>query len=92
MPTLFSLWVDKCRSLLPSYFSHGPRSYVMTKQEAHYLLFQDAVLSRKEENLSVSEWEERITEEPLLRDASDLAGQTVIDAITCFVWGWDRFV
>lgn len=92
MPTLFSLWVDKCRSLVSSYPSREPRSYVMTKQEAHYLLFQDAVLSRKDDNLSVSEWEERIMEEPLLRDAASLAGQTVIDAITCFVWGWDRFI
>jgi len=63
----------------------------LTKQQAHSILFHDALHSMKAENLSVYEWEERIESEPDLREASLLAGPVVISAITCFVWRWDRF-
>jgi len=62
----------------------------MTPAEARQLLHEDALIQREQQGLSVSEWEERISEEKHLREATALAGARTIDAITRFVWQWDR--
>lgn len=61
----------------------------MTPAEANELLYDDALLS-KEEGLSVMEWEERLSEEKTLREASAIVGPRVVDALTRIVWQWDR--
>lgn len=60
----------------------------MTPSDARQILHEDAVLHVTE--LSVNEWTTRIAEEPQLKEAADLVGARTVDAITRFVWQWDR--
>ena len=60
----------------------------MTPIEARELLYQDAHRCYKH-CMSVSEWEERIEEEPYFREAVTLLGNRAIEAISALIWSWD---
>jgi hypothetical protein len=62
----------------------------MTPPEARELLHIDAIVQKNEEMMSASEWEERVNEEKVLREAAALAGPGVVNAISRFVWKWDQ--
>ncbi len=61
----------------------------MDLKAARQLLYEDALLQQRE-LMSAAEWEERVREEKLLREAAEIVGQVAVDAISKMLWRWDR--
>lgn len=64
----------------------------MTPTEARKTLHEDAYFQKEVELLSAFEWEDRVSEVKHLRDAAEIAGVRVIQAISAIIWEWDRFL